>query len=288
MARKKKKKIALSKKQCIFITLLVVIIGLFLIVINRTILQEPKYEIYFHKSRAEIYIGDQINFGYTVTNSTGNDKIMWTTTNSNVATVDANGKVTGVSFGDVIITAELSNGESTSLKLRVNSYPVRLVVNTDILPMKGWYNKEVNVTFDALNIKEIKYCITDIDECYPTLKYNNKITLKNGIWYLYITYVDRNNKTVSHREEFKVDLISPKCNITRIGKLYENESTIEVICEDDKSGIEKYEWYRDDKKVLSLEERLLHTNQIYENGKHKYSVKVYDIAGNFTTYSIDN
>ena len=41
MARRKRKKITISKKTCIFITLIVVVIGLTLIVLNRTILKEP-------------------------------------------------------------------------------------------------------------------------------------------------------------------------------------------------------------------------------------------------------
>jgi hypothetical protein len=33
---------------------------------------------------------------------------------------------------------------------------------------------------------------------------------------------------------------------------------------------------------------LTYAKEIYETGKHKYTVKVYDIAGNIAEYKIDN
>ena len=172
MAKRKKKKIAFGKKECILATLIVVTIGLILLVSNRTIVKEPKYEVYFHDESAEIFIGDEVKFGYTITNSKGEDNLIWTTSNSNVATVDMDGKVKGVSFGDVVITVALGNGSSSSIRLRVKSYPVRLIVNTDIKPVKSWYNHEVNVTVETLNINELKYCLTIKEECTPINNYN--------------------------------------------------------------------------------------------------------------------
>ena len=288
MARRKKKKITLSKKSCIFITLFIVTIGLVILVLNRTILEEPKREIHFHNESAEIYIGDETRFGYTISNANADDKLSWTTSNSKVATVDANGKVKGISFGDVVITVELPNGSSSSVHLRVKSYPVRLVVNTDIEPIKNWYNKELNVTFETLNIEEIKYCVSIKGECEPNIYYKNKIKISHGTWFLYINYIDKNGKKSIHREIFNVDLKSPKCDITRIGKLSEETATIDVICGEEDSGIDRYEWYRDGARVFMTDKSLTPAKEIYLIGKHKYSVKVYDVAGNFTEYKIDN
>ena len=86
---------------------------------------------------------------------------------------------------------------------------------------------------------------------------------------------------------FKVDLTAPKCAITRIGKLYEENANVEVICDEDASGVEKYEWYRDKEKIVTTEERQLYLREIYLPGKHTYSVKVYDYALNSATYEID-
>ena len=288
MARRKKKKIAINKKQCILITLVVVIIGLVLLISNRKILKKPEYSISLHESSYEIFIGDEYRAGYNIKNATGNDKLKWTTSNSNVATVDETGKIKGISFGDVTITVELVNGSSSSMNLRVNSYPVYLRVKTDITGIKGWYNNQINVFLETLNINDIKYCVSHEEICYPINDYKDKITLKNGIWQLNVSGIDKNGRTISHHEVFKVDLIAPKCNITRVGKLYEDSSTIEVICDEDASGIDKYEWYRDGRRVYLTDKSLTYTKEFYLEGKHKYSVRIYDIAGNFVNYDIDN
>lgn len=288
MARRKRKKIAIGRKECIFITLIVVILGLILLVVNRKTIKEPEYSVQFHEKEVEIYIGEQLRVGYTITNSKGKDKLSWTTSNSNVATVDSRGMITGISFGDVIIIVQLPNGSSSSLKLRVKSYPVYLRLKTSNESIKGWYNQETKVFIDSLNIENIKYCVSKSDDCYPVTNYKDKIVLKDGIWNLYITGLDKNGKTITHHENFRVDLIAPVCNITRVGKLVEATATIEIICDKDASGVDKYEWYRDGKRVYMTYDGLIHTSEIYADGKHKYSVKVYDLAGNSATYSIDN
>jgi len=287
MARKKKRKIVLTQKNYMVIILMVIILGLILLISNRTKLKKPEHNVKLHETEAEIYIGDVIRLGYTILNQSDEDKLIWSTSNSKIATVDQYGRIRGISFGDVIITVELSNGNSSSLKLRVKSYPVYLRINTDIKPTKGWFNKPVNITLDFLNIENIKYCVTLYEICEPNIKYKDKINLKNGNWQLYVKGLDRNNKEILHKEMFKIDLVPPKCNITRIGKLNEETATITVLCNETASGIDSFEWYRDDKRVYITENEQVFAKDIYDLGKHKYSVKVYDGAGNFATYEIN-
>ena len=284
-----RRKIILSKEKCILLTIIVVTFGLVLLVINRTVVEEPECNIHFHDKSAEIYIGDQKRFGYTIENSDGNESLSWTTSNANIATVNASGLIEGKSFGDVTITVSMSNGKSSSMQLRVKSYPVQFNVITDIKPNRmEWYNSQVNITLTTLNISNIKYCATKNENCNPTTPYKDKITLKNGIWYLHITGLDRNGKEFNHREIFKIDLVAPVCNMTRIGKLFEETATIDVICEEDASGIEEYEWYRDGIRVFMTDESQTYAKEIYAEGKHKYRVRVYDVAGNMAEYKIDN
>ena len=51
--------------------------------------------------------------------TTEDKTITWTTSDASIAKVDANGKVTGVSAGDAIITAKLKNGLETTTKVTV-------------------------------------------------------------------------------------------------------------------------------------------------------------------------
>ena len=290
MARRKKKKLIFSKKFCFLITLIVLVIGLILLILNRTKPKEIEYSIQFHEAEAEIYIGDVRKFGYTIVNPKGNDKLSWTTTNSKVATVDIDGSVRGVSFGDVTIIAELENGSRSEMKIHVKSYPVYLRLKTDFSSEEmrsGWINKKVNITLETLNVDNIKYCVSKQEECYEYKNYKDKITLSDGIWYVYVMGIDKNGKTIDHHEVFKVDLIPPKCDITRIGKLNEDGANVEVICVDDASGVDKYEWYRDNERVARTTERQLYLREIYKPGKHRYSVKVFDLVGNSSTYEIN-
>ena len=288
MARRKKKKLVISKKYCFLVTTIVVTIGLLMLVLNRTKPVELEYSIKFLQGSAEIFIGEITQIGYTITNSNGDDKLIWTTSNSNIATVDSKGRIKGISFGDVVITVSLPNGSESSVNVRVKSYPVYLRVETDIKPSHNWFNSQVGVTISVLNISEVKYCLTHDEECVPTTNYTKKIVLKDGVWYLYIKGIDKNGKEVSHREIFNVDFVAPKCSITRIGKLNEETATIQVICEKDASGIDRYEWYRDGTMAHLTTDNQIYANKIYSDGKHKYSVKVYDVAGNARTYQIDN
>ena len=288
MARRKKKRLSLNKRYCFLIITVVITLGLVLLIVNRTHPKELEYSIEFHEESAEIYIGDAKRFGYTIVNPKGNDNLKWTTTNSRVATVDETGNVVGMSFGDVVIIVELDNGSQSRLNLRVKSYPVYLRVNTNVEPTKsGWYNKKLDVTLDTLNVEDIKYCVSLNEECFENINYKDKITLKDGIWYLNIVGNDKNGKVVTYHEMFKIDLVSPKCNLTRVGKISEAAASAEVICEDDASGIEKYVWYRDNERIETTTEGQILLAQIYLKGKHKYSVKVYDIVGNVSTYEID-
>ena len=57
VARRKKKKFVINKRQSLTITLVVVIIGLILLVSNRTILKEPEYSIKLHDEEIEMSAG---------------------------------------------------------------------------------------------------------------------------------------------------------------------------------------------------------------------------------------
>ncbi len=287
MARKRKKEFILTYKKILILLASLVIIALTIIVVNRTIPSTPDYKISFNLREDEMYIGDTRKFDYYILNATGNDKLIWATSDSRIASVDANGKVNAKSFGDVKITVSLVNGNSATLKLHIKSYPVSLKLNIDQTASHDWFNKPVNVEIESFNIKNIKYCVSASEKCNPNIVYKGKITLKNGMWYLNISGIDRNLQEFDYHELFKVDLIAPVCNITRLGKLEEETATIMVNCVKDISGIYSYEWYRDGKRIYVTNKDQINTKEIYEEGKHKYSVKVYDLAGNYSEISVN-
>lgn len=285
MARKKKK---INYKIYLIVSLIVVLAGSILLIVNRSEEYVPIKKIEFHEKETAIFIDEEIELGYTIYNSEDTDKLIWSTSNSNIATVDVNGVVKGISFGDVIITVSLNNISESSIKLKVKSYDVSLKVNPNNSISNGeWYNKNLELEIETLNIKNLKYCVTTYETCEPINEYKNNITIKNGIWYLYIEALDKNNKILNHKETFKVDTTVPKCKISRIGKLTDLTTTIAVSCEHDNSGIFKYEWYRDNKIVYITNINEISIVEIYEEGEHKYKVKVYDNALNTSIYKIN-
>lgn len=276
-----------KKDKCILLTLIVVTFGLTWLTLNRPLPKEPEHTIKFHEKNVEIYIGEETRVGYTIYNPNPKENLIWSTTNRAVASVNSKGVIKGVAFGDVIITVELPNREKDTLNLRVKSYPVYFRLKTNIEPNNGWFNEKLEVVFDTLNVENIVYCFEHYEGCIPHIEYSNKIVLTDGIWYLKAKGLDRNGKEVTYQETFKVDLVKPSCTISRIGKMNEENTSIEVLCSPDASGIYKYEWYIDDKRVYVTDASLIMAKEIYQLGNHKYSVKVFDKALNFKTYEVN-
>lgn len=100
----------------------------------------PKTTVQFNKSIATIYRKAQLQIKPIITNGRG--KTTYNTSNSNIATVDASGKVTGISKGTAIITVT-NNGVSAEFKVTVNNPKLNItsktikVLDTFNLTVKG-------------------------------------------------------------------------------------------------------------------------------------------------------
>lgn len=277
------------KKDRVFVIciLLIVIVGsIFLINYSKKNIASKPF-IVLNENAGEVFIESEIVVTYTIRNTNPNIMITWSSSDPKIAEVDGSGKVTGLSFGDVVITATLNNGSSASTKISVKSYPVSLSVNTNIKASNNWYNKNLELTITKENIKTSKYCVTKEDPCTPDHELVDKITLKDGIWNLYISGIDRNNKEIEYHDTYKIDTTAPKCQISRIGKLTDTNTTINVTCDNDLSGISKYVWYCDEKEILTTDSGEIKMSQIMGDNSSKYVVKVSDNASNETTLKIN-
>lgn len=78
-----------------------------------------------NKDRVSLEIGNTIALSTTVLPSNANNKsITWKSSDTNVATVDNNGKVTANNSGTAIITATAENGKSATCGVIVKSNPI--------------------------------------------------------------------------------------------------------------------------------------------------------------------
>ena len=73
------------------------------------------------------------------TNTTDSPKITWSSSNTNIATVDNNGKVTAKSKGTTTITATTTNGKVATCKVTVNSDTPSVKYRTHV-QKEGWQN----------------------------------------------------------------------------------------------------------------------------------------------------
>lgn len=87
-----------------------------------TVKEIPVTGVTLNKTTATVYIGENIDdLTATITPENASDKtITWTSSNSEIAAVDENGKVTGVEIGKATITATTKNGISASCEVTVN------------------------------------------------------------------------------------------------------------------------------------------------------------------------
>ncbi len=286
MARRKKLRIKRFKPRFyFFVALIFAIIFYSILIINRPKNEDVEKRIVFHEDQREIFIDDITKVGYTIYESDELNQITWSTSNQNIAKVDSKGNITGVSFGDVQITATLENGASDTMIVRVKSYDVSLRVEVnDAIENSGWYNKQISVEVSTINIKYIKYCVTKEEICVPDKNYQKSIIIKKGIWNLYLTGLDNNNRQINYNETFRVDTDAPKCEVTNIGKKNEAHTVVSVSCVPDDSKILRYEWYRDEKLVYTTDKSEILMSEIIAEGSHKYKVKVFDSALNSKTY----
>lgn len=72
-----------------------------------------------------------------------NKDILWTSNNSNVATVDSNGKVTGIAVGTAIITATTANGKTATCNITVSKQVPSVTYQTHIQDI-GWQSIKTN------------------------------------------------------------------------------------------------------------------------------------------------
>ena len=80
------------------------------------------------KTSTSVNIGSSVTLKATVKpDNATNKKLTWSSSNTSVATVDQNGKVTGVSKGTVDITVKSNNGKTAKCSVTVNEIAVKTI-----------------------------------------------------------------------------------------------------------------------------------------------------------------
>ena len=83
---------------------------------------KPITKLYVQSEYSSIDIGEEMQLEYTYKPSTGTPKVVYSTSDESLATVDENGIVTGISSGTVTLTAtDTITGLGASCKLKIST-----------------------------------------------------------------------------------------------------------------------------------------------------------------------
>ena len=141
----------------------------------------PITEVYLDKSSATLTEGDTATLTATVIpeNTTYSKDVSWSSNNSEVAAVDANGTVTAKSVGTTIITATSENGKSASCTITVNKKDTYTGLRDVDGQLKYFNNGNIDTTYTGFADYECnRYYVSNgvVDTTYTSL------ILDNGNW----------------------------------------------------------------------------------------------------------
>jgi Bacterial surface proteins containing Ig-like domains len=142
--------------------------------------------ISLNKSSATITVGDSVTINATVrpANAT-NKKIAWSSSNTAIATVNANGKITAKKAGTAIITAKTNDGNKTAtIKITVEEKKPAIISVTGItlsktnLSIEAGKSSTLTYTIAPTNATNQEVSWSSSNTAVATVDSNGKITAK--------------------------------------------------------------------------------------------------------------
>ena len=135
-------------------------------------------KIKLNKTSATLSKGDTLNLKVTITPSNAtNQSLTWSSSNTKIVKVSADGKVTALKNGTATITCKAANGKTATCKITVKNIPVTGIKldKTSVLADKGAVFT-VKATFSPTNAtnKNIKW--TTSDKSVATVSSSGKVT----------------------------------------------------------------------------------------------------------------
>ena len=147
----------------------------------------PITEVYLDKSSATLTEGDTATLTATVLpeNTTYSKDVSWSSNNSEVAAVDANGTVTAKSVGTTIITATSENGKSASCTITVNKKDTYTGLRDVDGQLKYFNNGNIDTTYTGFaDYEGNRYYVSNgiVDTTYTSLILDNEnwVYIENG------------------------------------------------------------------------------------------------------------
>ncbi|MBQ6497880.1 MAG: Ig-like domain-containing protein [Bacilli bacterium] len=186
----------------------------------------PVESISLNKTNLTLEVGNNETLTATITPSNATNKnITWTSSDSTIASVDSNGKVTAKKAGNVTITAITSNNKTATCTVRVSSseIPVEsITLNKATLDLLEGESDTLTVTITPSNATNKNVTWSSSDSTIASVDSEGKVTASE-IGNATITVTTSNGKTAT----CQVTVISSDIPVTKI-KLNKEETTLMV------------------------------------------------------------
>lgn len=151
--------------------------------------------IKWSSSNEELSVNDTVNLGVTVSPSTAAYKLTLSSSNTQVATVDKNGRVTAKAAGTAVITAATDNGLTCHCTVSVKQAPNKVTLNKTSLSLSTGDTYTLIASVPAGCIEKA-YTFTSGNTNVATVNNNGKVTAK-GAGSTTVTVKTYNGKTAA-------------------------------------------------------------------------------------------
>ncbi len=253
------------------VVLLLVILAVLLVFLLKKDKEEPG-DIELNKASYTLNIGDKDYISYKIVNTESDVIPKFTSSNTNVVTVDENGEITAISKGEATITISYTINKTTKEKqcdIVVDGPEIKHEISLNLkASATNWTNKDVTVTVDAKSdtkITYLKYAINCNGDCHYSDVVNNKITVTNvGTTKVTVVAKDESNLDITKEIITKIDKEAPSVTYNGEKNITSNtEVNVCVTCSDSLSGCKQ-------EKVCKK----------FTSSKSNQVITVYDNAGN--------
>lgn len=198
-------------------------------------------------------VGESIEAAYTLVPATATKHTLnWSSQNSTIASVDANGKITGVSKGVTTVFANLPNGNVSYLTVNVISKAKGLQLDpasTELVKGKTLKIKPVFTPEDATN-KKVKWASSN--ESVATIDENGKVTALAGGITMITGISEDGNFSASSMITVVEAVTSVKLNHTSYKLVKGKSVTLKATVDSNTATNSKVKWTTSNKKIATV------------------------------------
>ena len=219
----------------------------------------PEITVSFNQATAEVEVGKTITLTATVSGS-DNKAVTYTGSDDTVATVDANGVVTGVKEGTVTITVTSQADTQKTASCTVTVKPAAVVssISLDKTTAEIGIGKEITLTATTVPATGVSVKWTTSDDKVATVDGGKVTGVKAGTVTVTATLVENGNETATatckvtvKAAERKITLDNTKLVLTQ-GEEKTLKATVEGYTDLSKG---KVTWTTSDNKIATVDEK---------------------------------